>query len=315
MTREYVYLGSKLLASIESGTTTTWYHVDVLGSVRAITSSAGATLTRHDYAPFGESTSSLSGDPRRFTGQQLDAETALDYYNARYYRNVWGRFTTADDSIYMDTADPQSFNVYAYVFNNPLRWVDPSGHSAQDPACPPNTCTTVIAPPVFGDVMAAEDQANFFLRSLHRLRQLFQEAALEAEVIDDVNAELAGIDSRTRRELGLPPCVCDLQEAGAGPAANYVYRLLVNGRVRYVGITNNFARRAAEQARRNGWEISYYMSNLTRLEARAVEQALIVRFGFGSQGGTLLNRINSISPVAPEYAALLTLGRHLSGIR
>jgi RHS repeat-associated protein len=128
VTREYVYLGSRLLASIESGTTTTWYHVDVLGSVRAITSSAGATLTRHDYAPFGESTSDLDGDPRRFLGQELDAETALDHFGARQYRNVWGRFTGIDP-IFSASArtNPQLWNRYAYALNGPLRYTDANG--------------------------------------------------------------------------------------------------------------------------------------------------------------------------------------------
>jgi RHS repeat-associated protein len=133
VTREYVYLGSKLLASIESGTTTTWYHVDVLGSVRAITSSAGATLTRHDYAPFGESNSSLTGDPRRFLGEELDAETALDHFGARQYRNVWGRFTGIDP-IFSASArtNPQLWNRYAYALNGPLRYTNATGLTAGD---------------------------------------------------------------------------------------------------------------------------------------------------------------------------------------
>jgi RHS repeat-associated protein len=128
-----VYLGSRLLASIESGTTTTWYHVDVLGSVRAITSSAGATLTRHDYAPFGESNSSLTGDPRRFLGQELDEETALEHFGARQYRNVWGRFA-ATDPIFSAGArtNPQLWNRYGYGLNGPLRYSDSSGLEPED---------------------------------------------------------------------------------------------------------------------------------------------------------------------------------------
>jgi RHS repeat-associated protein len=146
-TCEVFIVGAQTVVATFTGPPTlTYYHLDVLGSVRAITDAEGDPVTRHDYAPFGESTSDLDGDSRRFTGQQLDAETALDYHNARYYRNVWGRFTTADESIYMDPAEPQSFNLYAYVFNNPLRWVDPSGHSAQDPQ---HTTTETTPLPVF----------------------------------------------------------------------------------------------------------------------------------------------------------------------
>jgi len=107
----------------------TYYHTDVLGSVRAVTDAAGATVARHDYAPFGESTSPLTGDPRRFTGKERDAETAFDYFDARYYRNVWGRFTSADPAFRMDTfrGDPQLWNRYAYARQNPLRFIDPHG--------------------------------------------------------------------------------------------------------------------------------------------------------------------------------------------
>ena len=50
----------------------------------------------HDYLPFGEDTQPLTGDPMRFGGKQLDPESALYNFEARYYRNTWGRFTQVD---------------------------------------------------------------------------------------------------------------------------------------------------------------------------------------------------------------------------
>jgi RHS repeat-associated protein len=67
---------------------------------------------------------------RRFTGQVLDAETGLYYYNARYYDPELGRFIQPDTAI-PDLSNPQSYNRYSYCVNNPLRYTDPSGH---DPA-------------------------------------------------------------------------------------------------------------------------------------------------------------------------------------
>jgi hypothetical protein len=66
--------------------------------------------------------------------------------------------------------------------------------------------------------------------------------------------------------------------------------------VKYVGITMNFARRSAEHLR-NGLEIEPIlgMTNLSKLAARGVEQVLIEQHGLISQGGTLLNKINSIA--------------------
>jgi len=68
---------------------------------------------------------------RRYTGQVLDDATGLYYYNARYYDPVLGRFTQPDDII-PDIFNPQSYNRYSYVLNNPLRYTDPSGHDEDD---------------------------------------------------------------------------------------------------------------------------------------------------------------------------------------
>ena len=106
-----------------------YYHLDALGSVRAVTDAAGATVRRHDYAAFGEAPApGLGADARRFTGKERDAETGLDYFSARYYGAPTGRFTTPDPGhIGGDIFDPQSWNAYAYARNNPLRFVDPTG--------------------------------------------------------------------------------------------------------------------------------------------------------------------------------------------
>jgi RHS repeat-associated protein len=116
-----------------------YFHLDGLGSVRAITNQAGAVVERHDYLPFGEEWcpgpppgvcgSPPPGQARRFTGKARDTETALDYFGARYYGSKTGRFTTVDPSMTIreNTLDPQRWNRYAYGRNNPLRFVDPDG--------------------------------------------------------------------------------------------------------------------------------------------------------------------------------------------
>jgi RHS repeat-associated protein len=114
---------------------TQYYHLDVLGSVRAVTDASGALVRRHDYLAFGEDVASdepqalpALAKQQRFTGKERDFETYLDYFGARYYRNVWGRFTTVDpDHVGGNIFDPQSWNAYAYARNNPLRFIDPFG--------------------------------------------------------------------------------------------------------------------------------------------------------------------------------------------
>jgi hypothetical protein len=84
-----------------------------------------------------------------------------------------------------------------------------------------------------------------------------------------------------------------------------------SGHVQYVGITNDMARRTAEQLRQKGILIEQFMKHLSREDARAVEQALIEIHGLQKNGGSLLNRINSIARTNPKYADMLRRGREL----
>jgi len=67
----------------------------------------------------------------KFTSKERDAETGLDFFGARYMSSAQGRFTSPDDFLKdSDVRDPQSWNKYAYVRNNPLKLVDPKGEAA-----------------------------------------------------------------------------------------------------------------------------------------------------------------------------------------
>ena len=78
------------------------------------------------YIPFGETLSGAVPTDKKFTGQRLD-ETGLYYYGARYYDATIGRFISSD-TIVQSFANPQSLNRYSYTLNNPLKYIDPSGH-------------------------------------------------------------------------------------------------------------------------------------------------------------------------------------------
>ena len=64
----------------------------------------------------------------KFTGQESDPESSLYYYGARYYDPLLGRFISADTTV-QAPKDPQTLNRYSYCRNNPLAFVDPTGHS------------------------------------------------------------------------------------------------------------------------------------------------------------------------------------------
>lgn len=127
-----------LLAPVMAGAQTEtvyYFHTDAIGSVRMVTDASGQEVARHDYLPFGEewaSTSYSNIDNRmKYAGLERDPEIDLDYAMARYYRPQSGRFTQADDPAFADPLHPQSAQLYGYAYNNPLTFVDPTGHEGQ----------------------------------------------------------------------------------------------------------------------------------------------------------------------------------------
>ena len=111
---------------------------DHLASPRINTDANGAVTARHDYHPFGEEigtsqrTSALDyiddAVRKEFTGYERDNEINLDYAQARYYNSQHARFTTTDPLLASGRpADPQTWNRFIYVINNPLRYTDPTG--------------------------------------------------------------------------------------------------------------------------------------------------------------------------------------------
>ncbi|MDW8186391.1 MAG: RHS repeat-associated core domain-containing protein, partial [Anaerolineae bacterium] len=101
---------------------------DHLGSISAVTNLSGSAIARQWYYPYGGVRASTGTLPTRrgYTGQLAD-ETGLYFYNARYYSPLLGRFISAD-SIVPEPGNPQALNRYSYTYNNPLKYLDPSGH-------------------------------------------------------------------------------------------------------------------------------------------------------------------------------------------
>ncbi|WP_320447927.1 RHS repeat-associated core domain-containing protein [Candidatus Roseilinea sp. NK_OTU-006] len=85
-------------------------------------------VARQWYYPYGAVRASVGTLPTdiTFTGQRSDA-TGLYFYNARYYSPLIGRFISAD-SIVPEAGNPQALNRYMFVYGNPLKYTDPSGH-------------------------------------------------------------------------------------------------------------------------------------------------------------------------------------------
>ena len=132
---------------------TYYYHADGLGSIIAITNSAGQVVQRYEYNSFGEITYQLDPNfvqPYTYTGREYDNESGLYYYRNRYYDSRIGRFLTTDPLSLSKVillkqssskrvkniakrlfnyalAYPQILNKFDYVGSSPVNWVDPFG--------------------------------------------------------------------------------------------------------------------------------------------------------------------------------------------
>ncbi len=104
------------------------YHADGLGSVTELTDSTGAAARAYVYDSFGQITQQAGTlqNPYTYTGREFDAESGLYYYRARYYDARVGRFLQ-EDPVSRNIRQPAALNLYPYVNNNPLNFVDPSG--------------------------------------------------------------------------------------------------------------------------------------------------------------------------------------------
>jgi RHS repeat-associated protein len=124
----YVY-GLGRISQVASDDTTYYYLSDGPGSVMALTDADGDVVNTYDYDVFGAVRASSGSQPNefRFTGEQWDDSTGLEYLRARYHDAGVGRFMTKDPFAGL-TMVPQSLNRYAYVLNNPLLYRDPYGY-------------------------------------------------------------------------------------------------------------------------------------------------------------------------------------------
>ena len=133
----YYYLGGRRIA-YKKGDDLEYTHEDHLTGTSLTTDENGNEVATVKYFPFGGtrfSNGELNTD-KLFTGQRLD-QTGLYFYNARYYDANIGRFASPD-TITTNPANPQSLNRYSYCLNNPLKYVDPSGHDP-NPDIDPDT--------------------------------------------------------------------------------------------------------------------------------------------------------------------------------
>jgi RHS repeat-associated protein len=106
-----------------------YYLYNSHGDVVKVVGENGEELNRYEYDTWGNLTAKTEGmsNPFTYSGEILDGETGFYYLRARYYDPTVGRFIS-EDTYKGQVDNPLSLNRYTYTHNNPLRFVDPSGH-------------------------------------------------------------------------------------------------------------------------------------------------------------------------------------------
>ncbi len=129
VTAEIIW-GNKPLAR-KVGSNYYYYLYNGHGDVIALTDESGNIVNSYGYDEWGNVTSESEqiSNPIRYSGEYYDNESGLYYLRARYYDPLLGRFISKD-SVEGDITNPLSLNLYTYVENNPLIYIDPSGLSA-----------------------------------------------------------------------------------------------------------------------------------------------------------------------------------------
>lgn len=135
----YHYAGSIKVAMRTGSSTLNFLLSDHLGSNAITTSSSGVKNSEIRYMPWGTTmyTSGSSPTTMQYTGQRLESSLGLLFYNSRWYDPAAGRFIQADSIV---PGGVQGQDRYAYSYNNPVKYTDPSGHKVcqwgdHDPQC------------------------------------------------------------------------------------------------------------------------------------------------------------------------------------
>ena len=145
---EYIMFSGQRIARLDSSGNVYYYAADHLGSTRVMAEvpagqSAATLCYDADFYPYGgeRAYTTTCQQNYKFTGQERDSESNLDNFLARYDSSQIGRFMSPDpENAGADLGDPQTLNMYAYVRNNPLNMIDPTGMQQSRGNEPADSC-------------------------------------------------------------------------------------------------------------------------------------------------------------------------------
>ncbi|MFH8477069.1 SpvB/TcaC N-terminal domain-containing protein [Streptomyces sp. NPDC018000] len=149
-----------------------FFHADHIGSSGYVTGKQGKVTEHLEYFPYGETwveeRTGQADTPYQFTGKELDAETGLYYYGARYYNPRTQLWASIDPALpdYLDgdmaggIAEPRNLAAYTYTHNNPVKLTDPTGKWPKMPSWKTIGHTTLDVVGVVPVVGEAADLTN-----------------------------------------------------------------------------------------------------------------------------------------------------------
>jgi RHS repeat-associated protein len=129
----YIFFNGQRIARRDSAGLIHYYFSDHLGSHGVVENATASACEQDiDYYPYGGVQSDYCANLAqnyKFTAHERDSESSLDYFGVRHFSSALGRFMVPDPGREgsADASDPQSWNLYAYVLNNPIRFVDMLG--------------------------------------------------------------------------------------------------------------------------------------------------------------------------------------------
>jgi RHS repeat-associated protein len=304
-----------------------YLHLDNLGSTMV---TSGAASSSQRYLPYGGQRGAAEvATDRRYTGQRWQAQFGLYDYNARWYDPGLRRFVQPD-TVVPEPGNPQSLNRYAYALNNPVRYSDPTGRYTfeEDPEDPwvfddasvrsrywYTHPESKVGQPSDAEIIAAMTAPLWVpvavVGGMVAGEALLAAGAAASTAVGGIVSGLAADGDPTNEVCA----VTQVLGADGDPfneirtGSNVVYRYMEGGVTRYVGITDDFARRASEHLSGRGWTIEPIegLLHLSRSDALAAEQTLIEHYRLGN----LYNMINSVAQGNPAYGEAVRRGKEL----
>ena len=295
-----------------NGTLYSYVH-NLQGDIVGIVDSSGSLVVEYKYDAWGKPTlvrtlttayeALAELNPFRYRGYVYDEETGLYYLRSRYYSPKLGKFLISD--YWLCTGQGVfSANRYCYCGNNPVIAIDGDGYLFM-------LLTAAIGAAVgaaVGAIVAAVNDEDI-------LKGALVGAAVGGAVglVGGAVTSLVTTGSALSSTGAVTAAIKGTASvASVGTGVNSVYvSYTAQKTVQYVGITNNILRRAAEHLASRGIQITEILKNMSRFDARAVEQCLIEYYKLGRNGGALINKINSIAVSNPSYSAAIRRGWEL----